>query len=235
MGTRVIGNFNVRAAINGSALFDRDMMLFEGKPTRAFRITCGTCGVLHRVKMNPMRGKASSLEVQQEDIRAARKFREAGWEVGSTRNKHRCPAHTTLAPLKKEDPMPPVVKKLTPPPEPQLIPPPREMSRTDRRIIFDKLSDVYLDEAHGYSGDLTDKRVAEDLGVPMAWVATIRDENFGPVSTNPTIDSTLDEARKLVEDMRKMADGLTEKAGVLVSKAGEIEVRLVDIQNRVRP
>ena len=58
--------------------------------------------------------------------------------------------------------------------------PPRQMQREDRRIIISKLDEVYIDESVGYSGDWSDERVAEDLGVPRAWVSTIREENFGP-------------------------------------------------------
>lgn len=58
--------------------------------------------------------------------------------------------------------------------------PPREMSRDDRRIVFEKLNEVYVSEKVGYDKGWSDKRVSEDLGVPRAWVVQVRDEMFGP-------------------------------------------------------
>ena len=58
--------------------------------------------------------------------------------------------------------------------------PPRSPSRDEKRIIFKKIDEFYVGETVGYSGDWSDDRIAEDLNVPVAWVATIRDENFGP-------------------------------------------------------
>ena len=59
---------------------------------------------------------------------------------------------------------------------------PRTMSRDDRRIIFGKLETCWSDEKKTYDQGWTDERVAKDLGVPRAWVSTVRDENFGPVA-----------------------------------------------------
>ena len=58
---------------------------------------------------------------------------------------------------------------------------PREMKRSDRQVIFNKLQDVYPKEDVGYAEGWDDDRVAKDLGVPRAWVTTIREENFGPI------------------------------------------------------
>lgn len=58
--------------------------------------------------------------------------------------------------------------------------PPRAMTRDERRLIWAKLEEVYLDERSGFTAGWTDERVAVDLGVPRAWISTIREENFGP-------------------------------------------------------
>lgn len=54
------------------------------------------------------------------------------------------------------------------------------MSRMDRRTIFTKLNDVYLDEATGYRTGWNDASVALDLGTPIQWVAEVREADFGP-------------------------------------------------------
>ena len=65
--------------------------------------------------------------------------------------------------------------------------PPRQMTRGDRQVIWNKLQDVYPKEDKGYMGEWTDGRVAKDLGVPRAWVTEIRAQNFGPEVVTPVI------------------------------------------------
>lgn len=68
---------------------------------------------------------------------------------------------------------------------------PEGPTRDDRRLIFAKLEEVYLDESRGYDNGWTDHRVSTDLGVPRAWVELIRNENFGPTKDNPEIRELL--------------------------------------------
>ncbi|WP_180901739.1 hypothetical protein [Martelella soudanensis] len=63
--------------------------------------------------------------------------------------------------------------------------PPPQMQREDRRIVADKIADVYDDS--GYIAPWTDDLVARDLGVPCAWVAEVRDFMFGPANENPNL------------------------------------------------
>lgn len=55
---------------------------------------------------------------------------------------------------------------------------PRLASMDERRIINQKLQDVYGERA--YTAGWSDERVAKDLGVPRAWVAQIRELAYGP-------------------------------------------------------
>lgn len=75
--------------------------------------------------------------------------------------------------------------------------PPRQMNKEDRRLIWGKIEEVYLDNA--YSSGWNDKKVAEDLGVPLAWVKNIRDENFGPEGLDDDALAILEQAKKLVK------------------------------------
>jgi transposase len=98
----------------------------------------------------------------------------------------------------------------------------KEMSKADRRIIFNKIEDVYGDETIGYKGDWSDEKVAEDLGVPAEWVAALRDENFGPARNQTlALKETREAGEKIMEaieamkvlqgDMQKASDTFDEK------------------------
>lgn len=78
--------------------------------------------------------------------------------------------------------------------------PPREMSRDDRRVIFAKLDEVYLDEKRGYDSGWSDHKVASDLGVPRKWVEIIRAENFGAIGTNEDMADFLSKAEILAAE-----------------------------------
>ncbi|MCR6673294.1 hypothetical protein [Devosia ginsengisoli] len=66
--------------------------------------------------------------------------------------------------------------------------PPRQMSREDRRLIFAKLEEVYIDEKSGYSAGWNDDAVAKDMACPRAWVEEIREQNFGPQKSDQSAE-----------------------------------------------
>jgi hypothetical protein len=81
---------------------------------------------------------------------------------------------------------------------------PRELGREDRRIINDKLDEVYGREA--YKAPWTDAAVAKDLGVPRDWVVQVREQFFGPAGSNPLYDQFLGETEHLEKTFRAYAD-----------------------------
>lgn len=113
---------------------------------------------------------------------AARKFRNHGWKVGSKPKGDLCPScqlkDKNMAP-KPDTPQPIVFAS-------QKAEPPREMSRDERRIVFEKLNECYVGPEVGYDKGWSDEKVASDLGVPRAWIESVREEFFGPVA--PAID-----------------------------------------------
>lgn len=109
----------------------------------------------------------------------------------------------------------------TPIPAPAIAQP-REMSRADKRIIFNKLEEVYGDEHSGYTNGWSDQKVASDLGVPVDWVRTLRDENFGPEGHSPEAKAVFDETRKLLETMRAEREKLQGKASEMIAAATKI-------------
>jgi hypothetical protein len=114
---------------------------------------------------------------------------------------------------------------------------PRQMSRDDRRIIFEKLNEVYVNEKVGYSDGWTDERVATDLGVPRAWVCTIRDENFGDELASESIRKTVQEARDLMVALTRVRGELSQeiaKAKMDIDAADRLERQLAEIAKVLR-
>lgn len=111
---------------------------------------------------------------------------------------------------------------------------PATMSRADRRIIFAKLEEVYLDEERGYHAPWTDQSVAKDLGshIPVGWVVQIREENFGSVKDNGEIramvkrvEDAAAEAKTYLSEVKQVradAAALVEKVNALAKRSTEV-------------
>lgn len=119
--------------------------------------------------------------------------------------------------------------------------PPRQMTKEDRRLIFAKIDEVYLDESKGYSSGWSDKKVASDLGVPAAWVKTIREENFGSEGANEDVKALIVEAREIERQIREIDDGLrksleqaTRTSDALNSKIADVLTRLAKIEKDMK-
>lgn len=156
-------------------------------------VSCCRCGALESIKIT----RSGVLLAPPYIIK---RFTELGWSIGRNQKQNVCgkcqfarkpsqPALTIVQDTKHEDDMGKV--------EPLIKPDaPRAMGREDRRIVFEKLNEVYLDEKRGYDSGWSDQKVATDLGVPRSWVENVREEMFGSVSSNPEME----------EFMRAVAD-----------------------------
>lgn len=163
------------------------------------------------------------------DTVIAKKFAAKGWSLGSSKKKDTCPdcvaARRGAKIVVKKEPKlakDPAIIDVIPAVNGASEMPPREMTREDRRIIFSKLEDTYVDESTGYSPGWNDIRVAEDLNCPRKWVETIREENFGPQRTEQSAD--------VVEFNRKLAE-VTTILNDLADQVGKSEAafgRLLD-------
>lgn len=179
----------------GEREFVRTTIKEDGKPPMpAFKLICAKCGETDTLPLGSKAGGYPTALVQQ-------KMRHRGWEIGSRAShdlcpncldkKHKKPAKTEA---KLEETVVTFIKAEEPP----------SMTREDRRVIFAKIDDVYIDENTGYSDGWTDERVATDLGVPLAWVRNIRAENFGEERSNSSIIQQLEEAKKTLDDAKKL-------------------------------
>lgn len=111
--------------------------------------------------------------------------------------------------------------------------PPRQMTKEDRRLIFAKIDEVYLDESKGYSTGWSDKNVASDLGVPQAWVKTIREENFGSEGANEDVKALIAEAREIERCIREIGDGLTKSIKTAQDGSNDLQSKIADILSRI--
>lgn len=150
-------------------------------------LCCCVCGQTE--KLNTTTGERGH---HLPDEAISRAFRRKGWFVAATARKDRCPEHAKPhrkpaqeAPKMAADTK--VIDIRSPQPGASDLPP-REMTKTDRRLVIAKLEEVYEDEATGYSTGWHDERVAKDMAVPRAWVELIREENFGPIKAEQSAE-----------------------------------------------
>lgn len=96
---------------------------------------------------------------------------------------------------------------------------PKQMGRDERRLIFEKLNEVYVDERTGYSAKWSDETVAKDMGVPRAWVSEVRDQNFGPDRNEELKAAVLVECQNATVKIEKILDevAILQKQAVAVA------------------
>lgn len=172
-------------------------------------------------------------------------FGQKGWTVG-TREKHdRCPFHTRKhaegqRALEEQMAKPPVgfitndvpsAARAHKPPETHIhaVIPPEQMSKQDRRIIFSKLEEVYLNEETGYSEGWSDERVAGDLGVPVAWVAEVREPNFGPNKSEQAV-ALLREGRALLDEIRSIHERMIDASTAFARESSALSKAMLRVE-----
>lgn len=171
--------------------------LHNGRRANGIKITCADCDAT--AFFAPNSGGRFPPNA------AENRFTRDGWIVGKGPRADKCPACAQKAKEKFR-----IVQKDAPvqhAKKDSVTPKPREMTREDRRLIFLKIEEVYMDEKTGYSAGWTDRRVAEDMSIPLAWVVKIRDENFGPSGVNGEIAEFLEKSKPIIEEVRALSSG----------------------------
>lgn len=181
------------------AMYERDFVRSAIKepgapPLAAYKFTCAKCGKEENLPLGSKSGGIPLALVKQ-------KMLHKGWEIGNRASADICPDCLSAGKKqhkhqKQENNVVNFIKAEEPP----------TMSREDRRLIFAKIDEVYLDENTGYSDGWTDQKVADDLGVPVAWVKSIRAENFGEERSNSAILKQLEEAKETLAQAKKLHD-----------------------------
>lgn len=169
--------------------FELSSMARGDKRVGAYRVTCCECGASAAV---PRASRPPSWNDSEDQKHISEQFRRIGWAVGHNAANDLCPdcarrrqnkkpaaaATTTVVPIKPSGAAASAER-------------PKEMTIDDALLIHEKLSEVYSPERRCYDGDWTDKRVAEDLGVPRDWIRQIREKRFGPTDGNEEIAKLL--------------------------------------------
>jgi hypothetical protein len=155
--------------------FPEESISYGDKSTKAMKIMCACCGA---VAYFPFQTGAS----RKPPGAAIQHFQHKGWVVGNGPRRDFCPHHASPAKRKGSIVMANTLALSS-------AEKPREMTREDRRIVHDKLDEVYGKDA--YKSPWTDAAVAKDLGVPRDWVVQTREHFFGPAASNPLFDEML--------------------------------------------
>ncbi|PST62632.1 hypothetical protein C9E91_13725 [Rhizobium sp. SEMIA4064] len=166
------------------------------------RIDCASCGA---VAYFPFQTGVN----RKPPVAAIQFFQNKGWVVGNGPRKDFCPIHAS--PAKRKG-----TKIMASECAPSTADKPREMTREDRRIINDKLDEVYGKDA--YKAPWTDAAVAKDLGVPRDWVAQVREQFFGPAGSNPLFDEFLKESARLDASFRSFEAICADAASAIASQ-----------------
>jgi hypothetical protein len=213
-------------------------------------------------------------------IAAAKWFRDKGWGVGGHQRADRCPEHwrgedmgkrangganikTKHTDIRTDTAIPPPVtfddmkistgnlhastEQIMPEAPVSL-----SMSRADKRIIYNKLDEVYADETTGYRGHWNDEKVATDLGVPKEWVAAIREDTFGPeinrekekaevdrlvreiMDRSMTYNTSLMEVQLKIEEYGKLSETLDKKLDDFETKVAAMTALFAQFDEAVK-
>lgn len=196
----------------------------SGPSQAAVEIVCSVCGKTDHA-INPSNRKALP-QVWVENY-----FAQKGWDVGRKSTDDRCPACAAAIRAERRTNAETKQEKTMAANKAPVAEPPRQMGFQEKPIILAKLVEVYVDPDVGYDRGWSDKRVAEDLGVPRAWVAELREQNFGPARDNEEIREILalvaaairtgDELTIEAVDIGKRISALSEQVKAL-SKAADV-------------
>jgi len=234
-------------------LFEFCPTIVCGQTKSGVSITCGHCSKGEVIAVNKMRrhGEDDSGIIER---MLADKFERIGWKVGNAPKHHRCPACFTAiksaAIRKKEERMSDnrnekVVPITATPNAPANAPvngtpqPPRPMTRDERYLIFKKIDEHYIGETVGYHEAWNDDKIAKDLGVPVVFVATVREESFGPNIDEHSV-KVMTDAKTLLADIRQAASDMgpmikqiepfMKHLHELVARSSSIEKSLKELQ-----
>jgi hypothetical protein len=188
----------------------------DGKLVRGIIARCGApnCEAAIPLPVNVM-GASRGVDDHIEHQFIARKLEQKGWRIGKSRTSHRCPKCFNAAKMsatnKSEEKIVANKKEMLTSTSSSALQVVQEnsrvMTREDRRIVFEKLNEVYVSDKVGYDKGWTDEKVATDLGVPRAWVRLIREENFGDEVGNEEIRQLLQEGQTYLDKIKQAQEG----------------------------
>ncbi len=110
---------------------------------------------------------------------------------------------------------------------------PRQPTPDQRRAIVKRLDECYDTANKRYVPPFTDKALGEELKMPWAWVASIRDDFYGPPGPPPVAD----EIQKALAELRDRVAKLETDALAVLEKAERdaesIRAEIVKIEGKL--
>lgn len=163
----------------------------DGKLRAPFRITCAKCGEVEDFSRT---GKMEPDEY----------FRSKGWETDHHEDRDRCP---TCVGLRKPKLVASSVEQAVPAPVEA-----REMSKEDGRLVFKAIEAHWNDhkDVNAYLPGWSDGKLAEAEGVPVDWIRTIRERDFGGSGDDPAITRYIAEHLALEKQFGMVTAGMQE-------------------------
>lgn len=217
--------------------FQPSVEIVDGTRSLVYRLTCSSCGS----KVAPYR-PADKRAVAPDIVE--KKMTALGWTVGADEYGDKCSACTNrdrvAAYQKSFEGRLQRIRELEEIERSQKCEASmssaskyRPMTIADRRIIIQKLTEVYQDESKGYKQPWTDAKVADDLGCSKDWVSKIREENFGAVPDFPDLREAVDAAARNKDEVEDLAGKVTElnrQLSALREKVGTDAKRIEEIR-----
>jgi hypothetical protein len=212
-------------------VFERTGIKIDNVTRPGYRLTCSACPAADHIIAS---GHSGNLPPDM----TTKKFSEKGWTVGNNANHDLCPTCTRAKMMARRKPAEEQnVVPIAPAFAAMAAEAPREMTKEDRRIIFGKLNEVYLDETRGYDTGWNDRRIADDLGVPLAWVRDLRDENFGPEGMSEADRAAIAAAEAFqgkLADLAKQAQHIEDLQEKLAKEIDELKAKFGPVARDVK-
>lgn len=131
---------------------------------------------------------------------AVSRAHKAGWQTGkqlvcpTCREQAKRDKTAAKVATKKEE-----VQVMATQPE-QEKPVPSDAAKRAKRLVYMALEDYYDDARKAYKAGHSDASIAKEIGVAEAFVAKIREEDFGPIAEPAEITALRNQIAKLRED-----------------------------------
>jgi hypothetical protein len=173
--------------------YELDRRFEDGKFVHRIMLRCCECGRLGQANLQPT--------IAPEGV--FKKFRQMGWRCDEWRPVHLCP--DCHHPAKE--------KRMPAAPSNPVLPTP---SMAQMRQIFAALEEHFDDKEGRYAGDWSDKKIGDQLNIPWAIVAKVREDAGMKMKADP-------EVMKLRADftaLKTMLDDLGIRLASLEKRAG---------------
>lgn len=106
---------------------------------------------------------------------------------------------------------------------------PSDAAKKAKRLVYMALEDYYDDGKKAYKPGWTDDRIAKEVGCAEAFVARIREDDFGPVGVPPELEAfrkEVEAAAAVEEEARVRAEIAAKLAGDAKEGVRALEARL---------